>query len=187
MKILFKLLNYLKELFKNTRGVRIIKCKVELNGKKTVVFQALGSFHSEEIDYDDYKVGLIYDTEPSDVELAAIFFHSFNFDKYKIYSFDPINKKISICNSLQKNVVEINSDNWLDSVQYFKKMETEQLKHLLNTIVNFEINKLIDCKFTENYAEAYNSQNESESVKNVINLCYFKNKKELNHENTSNN
>lgn len=174
MKTLFKILNNLKDFFKNTRGVRIIKCRVNSDGKKIVIFQALGSFHTEEIDYEDYKNGLIYDTEPVDVELAAIFFHSFNFDKYKIYSFDPINQRICICDSFQRNVIEIDSSNWLNSVQYFKKMDTGQLKHLLNILVNFEVNKLTN----ESYLEDKNDINDSELSANVVNLKHYKKKKE---------
>lgn len=174
MKPLLKVINCFKEFFKNTRGVRIIKCRVNSDGKKIVIFQALGSFHTEEIDYEDYKNGLIYDTEPSNVELAAIFFHSINFDKYKIYSFDPINQRISICDSFQRNVIEIDSSNWLNSVQYFKKMDTGQLKHLLNMLVNFEINKLT----SNEYLEYENKINDSDLSANVVNLNHYKKKKE---------
>ena len=74
MKIILEVINSIKNFCKNTRGVRIVKCRVNSDGKKIVVFQALGSFHTEDMDYEDYKNGLIYDTEPYDVELAAIFF-----------------------------------------------------------------------------------------------------------------
>lgn len=174
MKIILEVINSIKNFCKNTRGVRIVKCRVNSDGKKIVVFQALGSFHTEDMDYEDYKNGLIYDTEPYDVELAAIFFHSFNFDKYKIYSFDPINQKISICDSTQKNVIEIDSSNWLNSVQYFKKMDTAQLKHVLNILVNFEVNKLMLEKPSLNQISA----EEDFASPNVVNIEKFKKKKE---------
>jgi hypothetical protein len=146
------ILIYIRNVFKNTRGVRILKCRVDENGKKIVVFQALGSFHSEEIGYCEYKNGLIYDTEPSDVELVSIFFHCSNFEKYKIYCFDPINGIVSICDSFQKNMVNITSENWSESLKYIKYMTNSEAQHIVHSIVNFELNNYI------------NNQNELESV-----------------------
>jgi hypothetical protein len=143
------IIDYISRIFKNTRGVRILKCKVDEKGRKIVVFQVLGSFHSEEMEYNDYKNGLIYDTEPSDVELVAIFFHCNNFEKYKIYSFDPINGIISICDSLHKNIINITSENWPESIKYIKNMNNSEAQHVVHSIVNFELNNYI---FNQNEA-----------------------------------
>ncbi len=145
-------LKYISTVFKNTRGVRILKCKVDEKGRKIVVFQALGSFHSEEIEYCEYKNGLIYDTEPSDVELVSVFFHCSNFEKYKIYCFDPINGMVSICDSFQKNIVNITSENWSESIKYIKYMTDPEAQHIVHSIVNFELNNYI------------NNQNEIDTV-----------------------
>ena len=44
-------LKYIKTVFQNARGVRILKCNVDERGRKIVVFQSLGS----------HKVYKIYD------------------------------------------------------------------------------------------------------------------------------
>lgn len=145
-KYLKKIINFFINTLKNTRGVRILQCRVDENGKKIITFQALGSFHSEEIEYDEYKKGLIYDTEPSDVELVSVFFHSSHFEKYKIYCFDPINNSISICDYYQNNIVKITSDNWNESIKYLKHMKNSEAQHIVNSIVNFEINNYINSQ-----------------------------------------
>lgn len=134
---------YIRNVFKNTRGIRILRCRVDENGKKIVAFQALGSFHSEEMEYCEYKNGLIYDTEPSDVELVSIFFHCNHFEKYKIYCFDPINGVISICDSFQKNIANITLENWSESIKYIKHMDNSEAQHVVHSIVNFELNHYI--------------------------------------------
>ena len=141
-----QIINFFIHILKNTRGVRILQCKVDEKGNKIITFQALGSFHSDEIDYDEYKKGLIYDTEPSDVELVSVFFHTNNFEKYKIYCFDPINNSISICDYYQNNIVKITSDNWTESIKYLKHMKNSEAQHIVNTIVNFEINNYINSQ-----------------------------------------
>jgi hypothetical protein len=53
-------------------------------------------------------------------------------------------------------------------------MDTGQLKHLLNMLVNFEINKLT----SNEYLEYENKINDSDLSANVVNLNHYKKKKE---------
>ena len=71
-------------------------------------------------------------------------------------------------------MIEIDSSNWLNSVQYFKKMDTAQLKHVLNILVNFEVNKLMLEKPSLNQISA----EEDFASPNVVNIEKFKKKKE---------
>lgn len=182
------LIEYLKDIFKNTRGIRIVKCKVDENGKKIVEFQALGSFHTEEMEYEEYRKILIYDTEPIDVEKACIFFYANSFEKYKIYSYDPINSIIEISDKKMQNIIKITSENWKESVKYFKHMKNSDIKQIINSISNFETNNfynsyeysnIIDEKI-QIISENENIENNLSEKSNVINIKRRNKKYEIN-------
>lgn len=191
MKILNKLkllIEYLKDVFKNTRGIRIVKCKVDENGKKIVEFQALGSFHTEEMEYEEYRKVLIYDTEPIDVEKACIFFYANSFEKYKIYSYDPINSIIEISDKKMQNIIKITSENWKESVKYFKHMKNSDIKQIINSISSFETNNFYNSyEYSNIIDEKIQIISENETIENnlseksnVININRRNKKYEIN-------
>ena len=184
-------IEYMKDIFKNTRGVRIVKCRVDENGNKIVEFQALGSFHTEEMDYEEYKKILIYDTEPIDVEKVALFFYANSFKKYKIYSYDPINSiiEISDINNTQ-NKIQITGDNWAESVKYLKYLGNSDLKHVIQSISSFETNSVYnsceenDILINNNIKSGHENENTNQpEMSNVINLHKWDRKNEVNTDN----
>ena len=66
------------------------------------------------------KNGLISDTEPSDIELDLI------------------------CDSFQKNIINITTENWSESIKYIKHMNNSEAQHIVHSIVNFELNSYIN-------------------------------------------